>query len=297
MTYEEMKKKASTLYPVNKVAVGYRYWVRLLLEKCINIFTYTNLPDSLPQSEVELRLLQTGYCCIFDDKKYGLVTCYGSLHGMDLYYRPVNFTYSQPILGSGALKIGTNCEIILNSKADGQSREGIYNVVRRYARMLADIESSINIVTVNTRAMSLLSAKNEIVAKTLDEVISKLAMGEMKSINEGSILDLIKTFPYNDAQNRSLPELLKARRDILSAFLEEIGIQTRKEKRERMITDEVHADVQLLLINQKDMLECRQEGIEKVNKLFDTKITVDISDEYKPKKEDVNNDGSRMGDE
>ena len=68
-----------------------------------------------------------------------------------------------------------------------------------------------------------------------------------------------------DAENDTLPS-------IIAAF----------EKKERMITNEVESDNQMLLINQDDMLKFRRIGVEEINKLFKTNITVEVAESYKP---------------
>ena len=43
-----IEKELSRMYEVNDVAVGYRYWFYKLLNVCLDIFEYKNLPESLP---------------------------------------------------------------------------------------------------------------------------------------------------------------------------------------------------------------------------------------------------------
>ena len=48
-----------------------------------------------------------------------------------------------------------------------------------------------------------------------------------------------------------------------------------------MIESEVDSNNQLLLFNISDMLAERKKACEEINKLFDTSITVELSDEFK----------------
>lgn len=284
MTYDEKTKMLNTLYPVNSVPKGYKYWVRTLTEKCLGMFTYKNLPEYLPDYEIELRLIETGYCAVFNDKdkKYGLVTSYGGLSGYDLYYKPTKFVYAQPILGGANLEIHKDVVIIYNSQIDSLEPNGLSELIRRYARMLADIDSSINIYVVNTRAMSMNVASNQKVAKTVDEVMKKLRFGDYSTITEEGIMEGVRSLTNNQTTVNVLTELIVTRENMLKAFFREIGIKSAIEKKERMITDEVESDNQMLIINQADMLKFRQNGIAEINKVFNTKITVEIAEEYKP---------------
>lgn len=288
MTYDERNTILAKLYPVNTVARGYKYWVRTLTEKCLGMFTYTGLPETLPDYEIELRLIETGYCAVFEgkdhvtQKKIGLVTSYGGLSGIDMYYKPTKFVYAQPVLGSANLDIHKDVAVIYNNQLDSLTPLGLRELIQRYARMLADIDSSINIYTVNTRAMTMNIANNEKTAKALDEVMKKMRFGEYATINEGSILDCIRTIPTAPNTNNVLTELLVTRESMLKAFYREIGIKSSIEKKERMITNEVESDNQILLINQSDMLAFRKKGVAEINKLFNQKITVEIAEEYQP---------------
>lgn len=293
MTYDEMQKQINTLYPVNQVAKGYTYWVRTLTEKCLGMFTYTGLPDSLPANEIEYRLITAGAAGIFKHDKFGLVVAFGSLYqNQDSpYYKPVKFLYNQPALGSKTLTINKDVAILYNAEIDENQTLGFSLLIRRYARMLADIDSSINIVTVNTRATNLVTAKNQQVAKTVDEVMKKIRLGDFATINENSILDCINTFAFGgQSRNNTIQELLLARDSMLRSFLSELGIKLSRDKKERQIVDEVESDNQLLTVNLADMLFKRREGIKKVNELFKQEITVDITPEYDTESEEKQDD-------
>ena len=280
MTYDELKVQNNALYPVNKVAKGYKYWLNSLTEKCMGMFSYTGLPDSLPAEEIERRLMLNGYAGIFKHATCGMVTAWGGMSGQDMYYHPTHFIYAQPVLHSATLKIHDTVAIIYNSDVDQSAQIGLSELIRRYARMLADIDSSINIVVVNLRAMNMCVADNDTVAKSVDAVMAKIQQGNFATINQASIMDSFKTFPFSDNRNSAINELLLARESMLKAFYREIGVKSAISKKERLITDEVASDDQLLYINLADMLRWRKKGIAEVNKLFATSITVEISSEY-----------------
>lgn len=281
MTYKELKETLAKIYSVKTVATGYSYWVYTLLEKCLNMFIYEGLPETLPAEEIEERLIMTGYAGIFKHNKFGLVTSYGGIFGVDMYKKPTSFTYAQPILGGSTLKINKDCAMIYNAESDTLIQRGLSELIYRYARMLADFDSSINIFTINTRAISLNVAKTEQVATSVDSVMKKIEAGESACISDNTILDCFKTFPYaNQSGNNTMTELLSARDSCLRNFYQEIGIKSAYQKKERMITDEVTSDNQILLINLNDMLKQRQKGIEQVNKLFGTKISVKLSPDF-----------------
>lgn len=281
MTYEEILNVQGKLYPVNSVPKGFAFYKNLLLEKCFGMFTYDGLPETLPAEQLENRLIMTGYAAVFNNKKAGgLVTSYGGLSGVDKYYLPTDFVYAQPALGSGNLKLHEDCVVIWNSQVDQYERLGLWDLIRRYARLLADFDSSINIATVNYRSTKNNVAATDQVAKTIDTAMRQIELGQRYTINQNSILDLYKTVPWNDEKDGKIQELLAAKEQTLSNFLSEIGVKTAKDKRERVITDEMSADNQLLTVNTEDFLRWRKKGVEEINKVFGTNITVKKSDEY-----------------
>ena len=277
--YTNLKQKQ--IYPVNSVKKGYGYYVSLLTEKANGMYKYSGLPESLPADQIELKLILDGYCAVFKHPTSGLVTCGGGLSGIDKYYLPTDFVYAQPALGSGNLKIDKNCVIIYNSSIDQYTRNGLSEIIQRSARLLADIDSSISILTINTRATKLNVAANESIARTVDAAMKKIADGEIQTINTQSLLDLYKTVDWNSEQKQQeIIELLNAKQQIMASFLSEIGVKNFTEKKERLITDEVTADDQLLTINVEDMLNYRKNGIDKINKMFNTSITVERNPSY-----------------
>ena len=277
--YTNLKQKQ--IYPVNSVKKGYGYYVSLLTEKANGMYKYSGLPESLPADQIELKLILDGYCAVFKHPTSGLVTCGGGLSGIDKYYLPTDFVYAQPALGSGNLKIDKNCVIIYNSSIDQYTRNGLSEIIQRSARLLADIDSSISILTINTRATKLNVAANESIARTVDAAMKKIADGEIQTINTQSLLDLYKTVDWNSEQKQQeIIELLNAKQQIMASFLSEIGVKNFTEKKERLITDEVTADDQLLTINVEDMLEYRKCGIDKVNKMFGTAVKVERNKSY-----------------
>ena len=114
-----IEKELSRMYEVNDVAVGYRYWFFKLLNVCLDIFEYKNLPESLPQREIELNLLLTGHCTILADRKGGLFAPLSSVYGYDKYYQPTTAVFANPvILDFRKYTDNDDCIIIYNSSLE-----------------------------------------------------------------------------------------------------------------------------------------------------------------------------------
>lgn len=268
------------LYSVKTVKRGYYFYLRVLYEKCLGMFKYYNMPKSLPAEEIEKRLMWFGFCGVFNDKKYGLVVADGGLSGVDQYYRPTEFTFAQPAIGSGVLKINDECIIIYNTQSDVIQPYGFRELIERYARLLADVDSTISIQLINTRATKLNSVADDNTAKVVNNAMQALESGESYTINQESLIDRWTPKEWNTAHPDTLEKLIDAKQSLLNAFLEEIGVKSINEKRERMISNEVSADNQLLMVNTDDLLYKRKQGIKAVNDLFGTNIEVELNDLY-----------------
>ena len=70
--------------------------------------------------------------------------------------------------------------------------------------------------------------------------------------------------------------------------MRELGIRMYNPKKAQIIESEVESNDQMLLIASEDMLECRQRGIEQVNDMFGTSITVKLNPKFDIKEVESN---------
>ena len=83
----------------------------------------------------------------------------------------------------------------------------------------------------------------------------------------------------NTGSKLQLTDVLELRSRLLSQFLEDIGVRRRDTKKERLITDEVQADTELLLLNLVDMYDYWSKGAQEINDLwgFNIKVTSNVN--------------------
>ena len=282
MKLSEIKKAEEILYKVNQVPRGFAYWRRHLLERCFGTFRYMGLPDSLPEIELEKRIL-FGFAGVFRHPAFGIVTSWGGLSGINPYNRPTTFVWSQPALGSGNLEIGKECAIIYNDTSDEtsetQTPRGLTELIDRFARLLADVDASLDIQVANSRSTSWTVVKNQAVADSVKGANAKKRMGDFDVVIDQSLMDNIKSVPLlspGSGQSATIQDLITLKEHLLRDFMSQIGIKSAERKAERMLTDEIAADDALLDANLADMLEARKRGVERVNQLFGTNITVEL---------------------
>lgn len=290
---KRLKDTIESMYDVADVKVGFDYWFYKLLNFCLSIFEYVNLPVSLPKREIELNLLLTGHAVIFTDKA-DIVTACTTLYNFDRYYNPTQAVFAQPRMTSKTLYLDNSIEahkqnavVIYNNDikdnifyipADG----GLLTFISRYARRLADLESSENIYAVNSRLTSFPVGSTDGVIANIKKFFNSLVLGKREVIVDDAIINSFRNVDIVRSNIKdSINDILIARDKILEQFFRDIGVKFFADNKKAQLTDnEVEADNQLLLISLESMLKSRREGIDAVNKFYGLNIEVRISDNF-----------------
>lgn len=288
MNIQKMNEYIKRLYDVSDVKMGFDYWYFKLFNILLNIFEYENVPEGLSQRELELNLLMTGHAVVLPKRDGSLFTPLTSLFGYDEYYQPTMAVFANPVVISAKeYKIGVECEVIYNNKLkDGlyyiHADSGLATFVSRYARQLADVESTINIYTVNSRLTSYPVTTDGSVTESLKAFFKNLVMGKRAIITDDAIIEKFRNVDINRAAIRDgVNEWLIARDKILEQFYRDLGVQMYNPKKAQVTDDEVESNTQLLLISTDDMLRERKEGLDRVNNMYGTSIDVRINPLFK----------------
>lgn len=287
MFYDEMKEqKIERIYSVEDVVNGFYFWFWKLFNFCLTIFEYENLPETLPAREIESNLILTGHDVIFPNGA-DVITCNCNIYGFDLYYNPQYATFANPRLQSKTLEIGKTCEIIYNNSLKDnvlyvESDGALLSFIRRYARMLADIESTLDTYMINSRLTSFPCGSNDSIVNNLKMFFRKIRAGKQAIISDDSIIQQFRNVDINRSNiHDGVNDWLIARDKILEMFFRDIGVKFYNPKKAQVSEDELQINNQLLVISLDDMLKARKEGVERVNKLFGLNIKVDISESFK----------------
>lgn len=262
---------------------AFKVWVDKLLLIVVRLFKYENLPPNLPQWEIEKRLIMAGNCFVFKNEIYGVITSFGGLSGVDIYNNANSFNYAQAVLGSksgmqnmvdGVIVYGTSLDKLYGARGVIGAR------IQYYADILSDIDVSRQVGLINNRSINSVIAKSDNALNELKSFYAKLQDGDLvvPKIASG-VLDATENILKQSGNNigYSLSEFDVAQQNIIEMFYHDFGITYSPEKKERLIVDEINADNGALGINISDMLECRQDGINAINNLFGTTITVEVN--------------------
>ena len=288
MTRNQSKKLAvQTMYDTADVACGYDYWFFKLLNYCLGIYQYDGLPKSLPGREVLMNLLLTGHAVIFQNKS-NLVTTKTQLFDFDEYYRPTKAVYGNVDIKSKTLYLGVDSEVVYLTRIEGNVLmnqavdSGLKTFICRYARQLADVESTANMYMVNIRNTSFPVASDDITKKQVEAFYNSIVLGKRAVITDSIVQESFRNIDYASVRSTdTLNDILIARDKILANFFQDIGIKYRQEqKKAQMTEDEIETDEQLLMLDVNQMMEVQQEGFDRVNDMFGTDIRVKINPLY-----------------
>lgn len=267
-TYEDMRK-----YLIEKDTSVWAF-VQNMLAKTAQMFEYENLPDTLPKRELE-RMLQVNGNVFVTDVDGSLYAFTGGEGGpLDEYYRPTIYTVANPWLNlSKEYRIGIDGIRVLND-SEGM---GLMPILSKYAVLISDAETSLDVATVLARITMTISAPDDKSKASAEAFITKILNGDFSIIGDSALFDGVKSQTLMDSAQR-LQQIIEVLQYTKASVYNELGIGAATNlKRERVNVAEVEQSNSVLIPFVYDMLKCRQLYFDKVNEMFGTNIHVELS--------------------
>ena len=260
-------------------------YIDYMTERCMSIFKWNNLPDTIPQDVLELYLQGNGNCFFTKvNDKYYVFT--GGLGGEpDYNYRPTLYTVANPALNyNESLKIGIDGVLIKNDTL----LKGLLPLHKRYATILANNEISLRIADINLRITSLISSTDDNTTKSAEKYLKDIEDGKLGIIADDGFVDSIKAQPLA-VNERILTALIEYQQYVKSSWFNELGLNSNfNGMKKEAISDSEQAmneDVLKPLID--TMLECRQKACEEINAMFDLNISVSLNSSWEDNQEEL----------
>lgn len=262
-------------------------WERALFQRAASVIDFENLPEKWEGTVKDFFiycLFRNGFVGVMDLDLYGLTFQPGTISGIDIYYQPTNFIFSNPVLRNTftdkypeGLVIGENCELIKLTP----DFMGIWDVISMYAEKIAVLDNALNMSLINNKFAFMLAAKNKQASEAFKKMIDKVNSGEPAVIYDMKLA--------NDSQDKSEPWQLWARdhmkenylttmqladlNTILHNFDKEVGIPTIPvEKKERMISDEANSTVIDAISRSEIWLKSLESSLKIVNDKYGLNI-------------------------
>lgn len=244
-----------------------------MLNKTTKIFKYKNLPDTIKTKDLET-LLQVGGFAIFKDVKNDLYAFTGGLGGRpNPYYLPTIAVIANPALNySASLEIDKECVVMLND----HYYQGLMPLFNKYGGLLTEAEISLKYAIINARVPALVEADNDNTKESAERFFQKIKEGkEYGVIATKEFFDGIRSHDFYKEQY--IKDLIESVQYIKGSWYNEIGLNSAfNMKREAINEAEATLNEDILYPTVDTMLECRQNALEKVNKMFGTNISVEL---------------------
>lgn len=272
-------EKDLQLYDFKNKEQSVKFLMKENLVKLYSIFDYENLPENITKRNIETYLMR-GHC-EFIEEKGQLWPMMGGLCGVDK--SPV-YDFTQATIANPALQIsktytdGVDCVIVRNDPL----YMGVYEILRRYCSIMAEGNLSLYMwASFGSRLTALIAAQDEATRASANQFIENIIRGEYSTVAESDFFEGVKVNPLFGNGTSGIIPLLEMLQFTQAELYKAFGLTSNNNrKREALSSEETSTDDSVLLPFIDVMLEEREEGIDKVNKLFGTNIKVKKSSSW-----------------
>lgn len=243
--------------------------------KTNEMFTWKNLPETVPQAQLEY-LLQSNGTMFFTKVGNDFYALLGTLGGqINAYYEPTKYTVANVALNlSKMYDIEKDGVLIRNDLRCN----GLIPILSKYASMLTDCEISLNTMSILMRVMFLISASDDKTKKSAEEFMGKILNGNYSIIADSQFFDGIKAQGMTQSFSQLIPQMIELTQYIKASALNEIGLNANYNmKKERITEQEYTLNIDALMPFAENMLNCRKKAVEKINKMYGLSIEVSLN--------------------
>lgn len=252
-----------------------------MLDRTGQMFKYNDLPETVPQRNLE-RLLQVNGVVFWTKAPDGnLYVFNGGMGGApDPYYEPTLFIVANPALNfSKECRIGVDGVLGRNDSYN----YGILPILNKYCALISETELTMRSAIIEMRALTRLSAGDDNTKKSAEKYLEDLESGKLGVIGENAFLDGIKMHGVTVPSNL-LTQMVELTQYLRGTMYNEIGLNASfNMKREALSDGEIEQGEDTLAPLIDDMLACRKKMVEEVNAMFGTNISVELNSSWEDK--------------
>ena len=275
-------------YPIINKEIAQRDFVMDYLNRTLTMFEYKDLPETIPERDLELILQMHGYG-IITEHNGDLVALWGGFAPpQDIYYNPENVLVNNPWANiNRTYKIKDNAEAVL-IRNDPLNR-GLMPIFNRYGTLMTEAQITYLRALINFRAMFVFTGDDDADKKSAEIFLKKIEAGEGGTMVTGGFENGIQAQPLLTQASNYITQSIEAQQYILGMLYQQIGIQaTFNMKRERQTENETNLDTDPLRPLIDAMLEERQKALKAVNEKYGTNIDVAFKGIWSKYNEQVN---------
>ena len=252
-------------------------YIKYYLARLESMFTYENLPDSIPQKWFENLLLVNGSCVVIDTDEGLIATRAGVGGDPDPYYIPTKCIVANPYIDQEYNRTYTrdvDCVLVVNDTY----AQGLLPLLEKYCSMMVECDLSLNLNCMMSRGTAVLSAVDDNTKESATLWLKRIREGEMGVIGESAFLpntDRDLTVNQLTGTDSTLTNLIEYMQYIKASLYNELGLQSNYNmKREAINSGESQLNEDMLHPLIDTMLREREEGVERINNMFGTNISV-----------------------
>ena len=260
-------------------------YIIYMLNRVMQMFDYSNLPDTLPKKMVELYTMVNGHCVVVEHENE-LYVCFGGFAGEpNEYYMPKQYIVANPYLKLfKTFTIGEDCVLLKNDTM----MYGLMPLFSRYASALVENDLTMNMVDINSRIAALIDAPDDATKVSAEKFLSDIEEGKNGIIASSAFFDGIRAQPYGEHNYQRLTDLIEYQQYMKASWFNELGLNANYNmKREAITSNESQLNDDMLLPLIDDMLECRQQAWSEVNDMFGTNIEISWGSTWEDNSEEL----------
>lgn len=252
-----------------------------LVNTASSIFEWANLPETFDENFLNTELILAGHVGIIQNTD-GIYTVRGNVGGeMNEYYKPTQYIYANPVLGSGSPTIGKDVAVLFLTTEDTDPftlNGGLTMLIDSTATLLADNQLSLNVAQKNSRLMLIADADGESTSNSAEMVLNAMYEGKPYKVVHKKFEDDFSVNPLVTVKPaESMRQLIENYQFIWSTFLQELGINSNFNlKRERLVQAEVALNAECMDTLIDDIEKNVKRGVEMCNSLYGTDIKFNV---------------------
>ena len=159
---------------------------------------------------------------------------------------------------------------------------GLIPLLERYATLSMETDISLWIANINLRLTNIISAPDDRTRENGEAYLKRVLDGELGVMGETAFLDGIRVQPYGEKRSETITDLIELSQYNKASKFNDLGLNANYNmKRESINASESQMNNDALLPLVDDMLNCRKEFADKMNKMFGTNISVDFNSSWK----------------
>ena len=244
------------------------------MNKSLTMFEWNNLPETIPQVELEKMLQINGYAVIaeYQGKLYAFQAGFS---GQDPYNQPTKAIVNNPALKNNTTyTIGEDCIVIKND----DMKQGLNGIYEYYGQRLIENQITMLMTDYNLRMPFTISSSDDQTTQSAKMYLKKIIDGSLGVIGEQKLFKALSVTPTNSKQTATFADLYGYQQFIIAQLNNTIGLATNNNmKRERLTTNEIEVNKNASYPLVDNMLKNRQQAVDAINEMFDADISVEYS--------------------